>query len=73
MQQPRHVGRWQLNAERGLRRIASRGEIDLLSTERVKQIAHYPMDAMLSPGHYFAYSDCDERVSLEAEGMGRAV
>jgi len=46
-------------------RNRTRGEIDLLGTDRLKQIAHYPVDVMLSPGHYFAYSDCDERVSLD--------
>ena len=54
-------------------RNRTRGGIDLLSTDRVKQIAHYPIDAMLSPGHYFAYSDCDERVSLEAGLVTRLI
>jgi hypothetical protein len=54
-------------------RNRTRGGIDLLSTDRVKQIAHYPIDAMLSPGHYFAYSDCDERVPLEAGLVTRLI
>ncbi|MEE2753162.1 MAG: heparinase II/III family protein [Candidatus Latescibacterota bacterium] len=41
------------------------GEIDLLGTDRLKQIAHYPIDVLLSPGHYFPYSDCRENVGLE--------
>ena len=36
------------------------GEIDLLATERVQEIAAYPPKAMLSPGHYFSYSDSSE-------------
>jgi hypothetical protein len=46
-------------------RNRTRGAIDLLATDRVKQIAHYPINVMLSPGHYFAYSDCKEQVGLE--------
>lgn len=36
------------------------GEIDLLATDRVKEIAAYPPKVMLSPGHYFSYSDSSE-------------
>jgi hypothetical protein len=36
------------------------GEIDLLATERVREIAAYPPKVMLSPGHYFSYSDSSE-------------
>ena len=54
-------------------RNRTRGGIDLLATDRVKQIAHYPIDAMLSPGRYFAYSDCDERVSLEVGLVTRLI
>lgn len=46
-------------------RARTRGEIDLLATDRVKQIAQYPVSVMLSPGHYYAYSDCHEQVGLE--------
>ena len=47
-------------------RNRTRGTIDLLATDRVKQIARYPIDVMLSSGRYFAYSDCRESVRLEA-------
>ncbi|MBT4612513.1 MAG: hypothetical protein HOM68_15400 [Gemmatimonadetes bacterium] len=47
--------------------------MDLLSTDRVRMIAHYPIDVMLSPGRYFAYSDCDERVALEAGLVTRLI
>ena len=46
-------------------RNRTRGEIDLLATDRLKQIATYPVDVMLSPGRYFPYSDCRESVSLQ--------
>lgn len=46
-------------------RNRTRGAIDLLATDRLKQIATYPVDVMLSPGRYFPYSDCRESVGLE--------
>ncbi len=54
-------------------RNRTRGAIDLLATDRVKQIAHYPIDVMLSPGRYFAYSDCRESIGLEAGLVTRLV
>ncbi len=54
-------------------RNRTRGEIDLLTTDRLKQIARYPVDVMLSPGHYFPYSDCREAVGLEAGLVTRLI
>jgi len=38
----------------------TRGAIDILSSDRMKAIAAYPLHVMLSPGHFFAFSDCSE-------------
>ena len=54
-------------------RNRTRGEIDLLTADRVKQIARYPIDVMLSPGRYFAYSDCHEQVGLEGGLVTRLI
>lgn len=54
-------------------RNRTRGAIDLLATDRVKQIARYPIDVMLSPGRYFPYSDCREAVSMEAGLVTRLI
>lgn len=52
-------------------RNRTRGEIDLLGTDRLKQIATYPIDVMLSPGRYFPYSDCSETVGLHPGHLAR--
>jgi hypothetical protein len=59
------VGYWQYGMSNlicfaELLRHRTRGAIDILSTPRVAEIAHYPSRVMLSPGHYFAFSDCNE-------------
>jgi len=40
------------------------GEIDLLALDRMKDIARFPTKVMLSPGHYFSYSDSDEETPV---------
>jgi hypothetical protein len=45
-------------------RIRTGGAIDILSTDRVKAIATYPIRTMLSPGHYANFSDCEEVVAF---------
>jgi hypothetical protein len=42
------------------------GEIDLLATDRVREIAAYPTRVMLSPGHYFSYSDSNEETAFHS-------
>jgi hypothetical protein len=54
-------------------RNRTHGEIDLLATDRLKQISTYPVDVMLSPGHYFPYSDCRESVGLQPGHVTRLV
>lgn len=54
-------------------RNRTRGGIDLLAIDRAKQIARYPIDVMLSPGRYFAYSDCHEQVGLEGGLVTRLI
>jgi hypothetical protein len=39
--------------------------IDILATDRVKTIATYPQNVMISPGRYFSFSDCNEKTSFE--------
>lgn len=46
-------------------RHRTNGEIDILATDRVKTIATYPQNVMLSPGRYFSFSDCNEKTSFE--------
>ena len=41
-------------------RIRTRGEIDILATDRLKAVATYPIRMMLSPGRYANFSDCEE-------------
>lgn len=45
-------------------RVRTGGKLDLLNSDRVRDIARYPLSVMLSPGRYFAYSDCNEVTSL---------
>jgi len=45
-------------------RHRTRGAIDILSSKRMRQIARYPLGVMLSAGHYFAFSDCNEMTSF---------
>jgi len=40
------------------------GAIDILASERLKAIARYPLRVMLSPGRYFAFSDCSEKTAF---------
>ena len=45
-------------------RIRTGGQLDLLDNDRLRDIARYPMTVMLSPGRFFAHSDCDEETAL---------
>jgi len=45
-------------------RLRTGGEIDLLALDRMKDIARFPTKVMLSPGHYFSYSDSDEETPV---------
>jgi hypothetical protein len=45
-------------------RIRTGGQLDLLDNDRMREIAHFPMSVVLSPGRFFAYSDCDEETAL---------
>ena len=40
------------------------GEIDLLSLPRVRTVAAYPLNMVMSPGRYANFSDCDEYIYL---------
>jgi hypothetical protein len=42
-------------------RDLSGGDLDLLASDRMRQIAAFPAVVMLSPGRYFSYSDSHER------------
>ncbi len=43
----------------------SGGQFDLLSSERMKEIARYPLAIALAPGKYFSFADADERATLQ--------
>jgi hypothetical protein len=64
------VGYWQYGlmnviAFSEMLRQRTQGEIDILSnTEKLRQIALYPLRVMLSPGHFINYSDSDEHSSF---------
>ena len=63
------VGYWQYGLSNvipfaELLRERTGGAIDILGSERLRQIARYPVCVMLSPGCYASYSDCDERVQI---------
>jgi hypothetical protein len=63
------VGYWQYGMSNvicfaEMLRLRTGGAIDILATDRVKTIATYPQQVMLSPGHYFAFSDCNEVTSF---------
>jgi hypothetical protein len=45
-------------------RLRTSGEIDILATDRVKTIATYPQNVMVSPGRYFSFSDCNEETAF---------
>jgi len=63
------VGYWQYGLSKlvgfsEFLRQRTRGRIDLLSGQRMKAIARYPLRVMLSPGYYASFADSRERCSL---------
>ena len=70
------VGYWQYGlsnfiAFSEMLRIRTEGAIDLLDNDRVREICQYPTAVMLSPGKYFAFSDCNEENTFNAGLMAR--
>jgi len=64
------VGYWQYGlmnviAFSEMLRQRTQGEVDILSnTEKLRKVALYPLRVMLSPGHFFNFSDSDEHSSF---------
>ncbi len=47
-----------------LLRARTGGKVDLLANPRMKLIAGYPAEVMLSPGRYYNHADCPPRLAL---------
>jgi hypothetical protein len=63
------VGYWQYGLSNyivfsEMLRLRTEGEIDLLASNRLRDIAAFPPKVMLSPGRYFSYSDSNEESAL---------
>ena len=70
------VGYWQYGLSNficfaEMLRRRTRGAIDILSIHRLKEIATFPLRVMLSPGRFFAYSDCNEVTALDPGFVAR--
>lgn len=70
------IGYWQYGlsnfiAFSEMLRIRTRGRLDLLDNDRIREICGYPLSVMLSPEKYFAYSDCNEHNTFDAGLMAR--
>jgi Heparinase II/III-like protein len=66
-----HYGLFNLVALSEMLRARSDGAIDLLSGERMRQIAAYPARMQLSGSAFAAFSDCDETLTFHPGTLAR--